>query len=59
MENTVRCTDNENAHSYMGLSVDIPDNLPTEGISTGSCAYTIDTGKFFLYEETEKKWYEQ
>ena len=53
METTIRCIDNENAHGYMGLSDDIPDNLPTEGIATGSCAYTIDTGKFYLYEETE------
>lgn len=44
---------------YELLSADV-GKLPTsDNLMTGSSAYCIDTGDFYKYEATTKKWYNQ
>lgn len=47
----------EATESWYGLSRDL-DKLPHTG-GTGSTAYCIDTGAFYMYERTTDTWYPQ
>jgi len=49
MADSIKVLDNERTFNYVGLSVDVPSNLPTTGIHTGSAAYAADTGDFYIY----------
>lgn len=45
--------------NYELLSADVGE-LPTyDDLMTGSSAYCIDTGDFYKYESTTKRWYKQ
>ena len=47
----------EATESWYGLSKDL-DKLPHTG-GTGSTAYCIDNGAFYMYERTTDQWYPQ
>ena len=59
MADSIKVLDNERTFNYVGLSVDVPSNLPTTGIHTGSAAYAADTGDFYIYIEETEQWYKQ
>lgn len=45
--------------NYELLSKDV-DKLPIyDNLMTGSSAYCVDTGEYYKYEATSKKWYKQ
>lgn len=49
-----------NQRSYLGLSVDAPDKLPTyDNLDTGSNARCLDNGDYYEYLASTKSWYKQ
>lgn len=48
--------------TFYGLSADVsslPTDLDVSVLGSGSVAYCIDNGTVYMYEETNKQWYEQ
>ena len=50
-------TDGSDVTTFVQIAGLSTDEKPTEGVSTGSAFYEVDTGLLAIYDESDNKWY--